>query len=145
MHAQFSCRHQTVRSVSEGVVTVMSNTVGHLKMASCGERKERHAALLLEALCGPSTEKGEYGDFLEVQALGGSHLFPWLPLLLFSPRVQDLLLQQQKHPPVIVLPELPLLSVQAVSQLVQNGKSSLLCSSYVLYTALHITTGTSSN
>ena len=49
---------------------------------SPGERKEKHVDLLLEALSGKSTEEKD-GDFLEVQGLGGAHLFPRLPLLLF--------------------------------------------------------------
>ena len=131
LHSQFTSSSRTVRSkMSEEDA---GNTVVQSTLNSCGGRKERHVDLLLKALSGPSTEEKD-GDFLEVRGLGGAHLFPRLPLLLFSPLVQALLLQQQQSDPtlgtkcpVIVLPELPLVSLQALSQLVLTGKSSLVC------------------
>ena len=89
----------------------------------------KHADLLLEALSSSNKEE-EGGDFLEMQSLAGDVLlFPRLPLLLFSPLVQALLNQQ--HPlnqSVILLPEMSLSSLQALSQLLLTGRSRETCS-----------------
>ena len=89
----------------------------------------KHADLLMEALS-TSNKEEEGGDFLEMQSLAGDVLlFPRLPLLLFSPLVQALLNQQ--HPlnqSVILLPEMSLSSLQALSQLLLTGRSRETCS-----------------
>ena len=102
------------------------NTVVQSKLDGRGGRKERHVDLLLEALSGPSTEE-KGGDFLEVQGLGGVYLFPRLPLLLFSPLVQALLLSQQSYN-ILSCPELSISSLQALGQLLLTGKSMSICS-----------------
>ena len=86
-----------------------------------------HATLLLDALTGDRREDVENGDFLEVQGLGGVYLFPRLPLLLFSPLVQALLLSQQSHN-TLSCPEISTSSLQALGQLLLTGKSTSVCS-----------------
>ena len=86
-----------------------------------------HATLLLDALTGDRREDDENGDFLEVQGLGGVYLFPRLPLLLFSPLVQALLLSQQSHN-TLSCPEISISSLQALGQLLLTGKSTSVCS-----------------
>ena len=86
-----------------------------------------HATLLLDALTGDRRKDDENGDFLEVQGLGGVYLFPRLPLLLFSPLVQALLLSQQSHN-TLSCPEISISSLQALGQLLLTGKSTSVCS-----------------
>ena len=86
-----------------------------------------HATLLLDALTGDRREDVENGDFLEVQGLGGVYHFPRLPLLLFSPLVQALLLSQQSHN-TLSCPEISISSLQALGQLLLTGKSTSVCS-----------------